>query len=270
MHPLDAHRFVATRAPTPHELHSLVTRLTNKQPIDVRVERDGRIVTLVCASNALTPKSIPLQSNQFEYKRTAPREGFVVHDGDEVSLSVALCYTVNMTQGPRRTIAPFTVLGRIKREVKLQFLRYLEEKTGLHLYNLDAKGAPQEVANITIRPHGIDEGGLDVHGNERDVRFIGAADMFIGSARVKDASRFNELAVRAIGNRRTYGFGTVYLASVRSTRAPEGDDYADAEEVIASGETCAVASMPLLMRAPVSSIVVPTPTRTAACQLSLF
>lgn len=220
----DSHVFIAARIPSAHELHCLVAHLTDKKEIVVKVERNGRVTSVICESEALNLRGgkvlpvVQLETNLFELRRTVLVKPYPVEVDDIATISFNLCYTIHHKSLERngnltgKTTVPFDVLGRIKPEWRKHFLDYLEGQTGLKLYELDSSKRIQMCAEIVIAPEPCSR---DAVGKAGDVWFFGGCHVSI-RARIKDALRFSTLSGRAIGNRRTYGFGSILLGSIEA------------------------------------------------------
>jgi hypothetical protein len=204
--------FVAKRVPSETELHCLVAHLTNKQPVPVKIVRNGRVISVIGAIGAITPKTVVLEHNAFEFKRTEGVQPYAAQAGDIATVSTQLCYTINKTPkagSKGGTVSPIDAYGRIKPECRTHFLTYLEKQTGL-------TGLLAGVAEIGITPlamPSIDE-------RRHKVWFVGAMQLTL-RAHVGDSAVFNALAGVAIGNRRNYGFGAVACDMVEKAVALE-------------------------------------------------
>ena len=204
--------FVAKCVPTETELHCLVAHLTDKQPVPVKIVRNGRVISIIGAVSAVTPKAVALETNAFEFKRIEVVQPYAAQLEDIATVSTQLCYTINKTvrDGAKSaTVAPIDAYGHIKPECRLHFLTYLEKQTGL-------VGLSDEAAEIGITPIAMtadDE-------RKRKVWFVGAMQLTI-RARVGFPIVFNALAGVAIGNRRNYGFGAVACDLLERAFAPE-------------------------------------------------
>lgn len=220
----DSHVFIAARVPNAHELHCLVAHLANKKEIVVKVERNGRVISVICESQALNlwdGKVLPvvqIETNLFELRRTVLVKPYAVEVDDIATISVNLCYSIHHKGLERngnlssKTTVPFDVRGRILPRWRKHFLDYLEGQTGLKLYELDDEKQIQMVAEIVITPEPCSR---DEVGKAGDVWFVGGCHVSI-RARINDALRFATLSGRAIGNRKSYGFGSVLLGSIEA------------------------------------------------------
>lgn len=203
------HTFVAHKVPTERDLHCWFAHQTDKRQIDAKITRNGKVVHLICAPGAIVPKNIVLEFNAFDHKRTEHVKDFGAEAGDLATISTQLCYTVNLTKpvdrenpatGVSRFIkseTPVDAYGKIKPHLRTHFLSYLERATGLA--DLVTGGA-----DIAIVPEPMD---MDRSGRHK-VRLIGNIRITI-TAKVANPDVFNRLAGVAIGNRRSYGFGSV-------------------------------------------------------------
>ncbi len=192
--------FVAKSIPSEIELHCLVAHLTDKQPVAVKIARNGRVISVIGVAGSIVPKTVALESNAFEYKHTEAVPPYAAETGDIATVSTQLCYTINITarDGAKgRTIAPIDVYGHIKPECRAHFLTYLEKQTGL-------TGLLDEAAEIGITPIAMPTDDERKH----KVWFVGAMQLTLRAA-VGEPAVFNALAGVAIGNRRNYGFGAV-------------------------------------------------------------
>ena len=192
--------FVAKNIPSNTELHCLVSHLTNKQTVPVKIQRNGRVISVIGVAGAIAPKAVALETNSFEFKRTDVVCPYDTEAGDIATVSTELCYTINKTPkvGVKGgTVAPIDAYGRIKPECRTHFLTYLEKQTGL-------AGLLEGAAEIGITPLAMPNDDEKRH----KVWFIGAMQLTL-RARVGDPTVFNSLAGVAIGNRRNYGFGAV-------------------------------------------------------------
>lgn len=204
--------FVAKSIPTETELHCLVAHLTDKKAVPVKILRNGRVISIVGVAGAIAPKSLALESNTFEFKRTEVVPLYAAEVGDIATVSTQLCYTINKTTpaGVKgRTVSPIDAYGQIKPECRTHFLTYLEKQTGL-------AGLLNGAADIGITPIAMSADDE----RKRKVWFVGAMELAI-SARVGDPSVFNALAGLAIGNRRNYGFGAVACDMLEKAVAQE-------------------------------------------------
>lgn len=202
-----AHVFVADKLPTEREVHCLLTHHTNKQMIETKIVRNGRVVHLICPAEAFEPRTITLESNRFVFKRTEAAPVYEANAGDIATVSVRLCYTYKKKSARdasgqwlerEKTETVVDLFGQLKPHLRLPFMRYLERETGLG-------GLVEGAADVAILPEPT------TSPEEREnhhVWFIGAMQLNI-RARVRDAAAFNRLAHAAIGNRRSYGFGGV-------------------------------------------------------------
>jgi hypothetical protein len=209
----DSHVFIAERVPTPREIHCLVTRLTNKKEMDFKVERNGRVISVVGEHGVMNPANVQLETNVFQFKRTSGLEPYAIEVGDIATVTTNLCYTIKrrplVVGAAPMTVAPFDLLGRIKPELRVHFLDYLERHTGLKLYELH-NGKVQMLSELAVT--------ADANSDENKtgkVWFVGACHISI-RAKVKNAACFASLSGRAIGNRRSYGFGSMLLNFVES------------------------------------------------------
>lgn len=204
--------FVAKIIPSETELHCLVAHLTDKQPVPVKIVRNGRVISVITTEGLITPKSVALETNAFEFKRTELVPLYVAEVGDTATVSTQFCYTINKTvtaSTKSKTVSPIDAFGRVKPECHSHFLTYLEKQTGL-------SGLLAGAAEIGITPIAMatdDE-------RKRKVWFVGAMQLTI-RARVGDAAVFNRLAGTAIGNRRNYGFGAVSCDMLEKATTPE-------------------------------------------------
>jgi hypothetical protein len=217
--PYVSHVFVAHKPPDERELHCWHAHQTDKALIESKIVRNGRVVHLVCAPGALVPRSIVLDSNSFVFKRTEPAKPFDVSAGAIGTISTRLCYTVHRRPeaGTKSfTEMPVDALGRIKPHLKAQFLGYLEKATGL-------EGLLAGAAELSITAEAI-PGEQE---RQRKVWFNGAMHIVI-RARVRDAGAFNRLAYVSIGNRRSYGFGSVSCDFVEDG-AQDNEQHSEAE-----------------------------------------
>ena len=213
--PCVSHVFVAHQPPDERELHCWHAHQTDKALIESKIVRNGRVVHLVCAPGALVPRSIVLETNSFVFKRTEPARPFDVSAGAIVTISTRLCYTVHrraQAGAKSFTEMPVDAFGRIKPPLKAQFLGYLEKATGL-------EGLLAGAAELSITAEAIP----DEHERQCKVWFIGAMHLVI-RARVRDADTFNRLAYVSIGNRRSYGFGSVSCDFVEDGAQESGHD----------------------------------------------
>lgn len=206
--------FVARNIPNETELHCLVAHLTNKQPVPVKVVRNGRVISIIGTSGAIAPQTVTLVTNAFEFKRIESVNAYAASVGDIATVSTQLCYTINQT--PRAglrgtTVAPIDAYGRIKPEWHTHFLTYLEKQTGL-------TGLVDGAAEIGITPIAMpaeDE-------RKRKVWFVGAMQLTV-RAKVENPAVFNALAGVAIGNRRNYGFGAVACDMLEKVESLEAE-----------------------------------------------
>jgi hypothetical protein len=209
----DSHVFIAERVPTPREIHCLVTRLTNKKEMDFKVERNGRVISVVGEHGVMNPSNVQLETNAFQFKRTSTLELYAIKAGDIATVTTNLCYTIKrrplVVGASPTTVAPFDVLGKIKPELRVHFLDYLARHTGLKLYDLH-NGELQMLSEVAIT---VDMNS-DVYKTGK-VWFVGACHLSI-RARVENAACFASLSGRAIGNRKSYGFGSLMLNFVES------------------------------------------------------
>ena len=192
--------FVAKSIPSEIELHCLVAHLTDKHPVPVKILRNGRVISVIGVAGAIAPKTVALETNAFEFKRTEVVRPYDAEVGDIATVSTQLCYTINKTPkagAKGGTVAPIDAYGRIKPECRTHFLTYLERQTGL-------TGLLEGAAEIGITPLAMPTDDERRH----KVWFVGAIQLTL-RARVGDAAVFNALAGVAIGNRRNYGFGSV-------------------------------------------------------------
>ncbi len=204
--------FVAKSIPSETELHCLVAHLTNKQPVPIKIVRNGRVISVIGAPEAVAPRAVVLATNAFTFKRTEVVPVYVAEVGDIATVSTQICYTINKTAtaGVKgKTVSPIDAFGRIKPECRVHFLTYLEKQTGL-------AGLMDGAAEIGITPLTMP----DDDERKRKVWFVGAMQLTI-SARVGNASVFNALAGVAIGNRRNYGFGAVSCDMLENALAQE-------------------------------------------------
>ena len=204
--------FVAKSIPSKTELHCLVSHLTNKQPVPVKIQRNGRVISVIGAPGAIAPKAVALETNAFEFKRTEVVRPYDTEVGDIATVSTQLCYTINKTPkvGVKGgTVAPIDAYGHIKPECRTHFLTYLEKKTGL-------TGLLDGAAEIGITSLAMPNDDERRH----KVWFVGAMQLTL-RARVGDPTLFNALAGVAIGNRRNYGFGAVACDMVEKAVALE-------------------------------------------------
>lgn len=204
--------FVARSVPSENELHCLVTQLTDKQPIPAKVTRNGRVIGIVSAPEAIAPKTVAIDTNAFEFKRVEAVQPYAAQAGDVATVSVQLCYTINKTAkggAKGHTVSPIDAYGRIKPECEAHFLAYLEKHTGL-------AGLVERAAEIGITPWAMPVDGA----RDRKVWFVGAMDLTM-CARVGNPAVFNALAGVAIGNRRSYGFGAVSCDMLEKAPASE-------------------------------------------------
>ena len=219
---IDTLIFVTKTVPTHSEIHCLVTHLTNKHNIPTRVERNGRLIAISCASKALAGRDIRLESNIFNYLRTDVKDDFNVGLHDWVKISTQMCYTINLTKPTVnrfgrlvKSINPLDHYGHIIKdtkfhypdlkhmEIKTFFYEYLQKVTGLMMNAAtDVEASKPFFENRKANPMQSD--------TEPHVRFEGVIDIVI-SARVADPAVFNQLSYMSIGSRRTYGFGSVFL-----------------------------------------------------------
>lgn len=218
----DSHVFIAERVPTPREIHCLVTRLTNKKERDFKVERNGRVISVVGEHGTMNPITVQLETNVFKFKRTSGLESYAIEVGDVATITTNLCYTIKrrpLVVGARpMTITPFDVFGRLKPYLRVHFLDYLESQTGLKLYELH-DGKVQMLSELAI--------SVDANSDENKsgkVWFVGACHISI-RARVENAACFASLSGRAIGNRKTYGFGAILLNFVESANYVAESDF---------------------------------------------
>lgn len=193
------HRFVADHFPTPWDIHCWCTQQTDKQPIPFKILRNGKVLGLVCAADALTPRSVTQASGRFTYLRTEPAPSFAAREGDIASISLRLSYAISRrhTNGKKFTLSPWDTYGRIKKDLHTHFMAYLEQQTGLT--GLAAGHAEFGLQAIAL---------LSPQDRRRNVWLPSVADIGI-RARVADAAKFQMLAFQAIGNHRSYGLGSV-------------------------------------------------------------
>ena len=192
--------FVSRRIPSENELHCLVTQLTDKQQVSVKVIRNGRVIGVVSDNGAISPKTVALDTNAFEFKRIETVAPYAARPGDIATVSTQLCYVINKTgRGGAKgsTVSPIDAYGRIKPQCREHFLAYLEKHTGF-------SGLVEGAAEVGTTPWGMPSD----YERMRKVWFVGAVNLTI-RARVGNADVFNTLAGVAIGNRRSYGFGAV-------------------------------------------------------------
>lgn len=203
---LESHQFRTFSDPTPAEIHRLIVHLVGKRHTDLRIIRSHRGVSVIVPLGAAYPSDLYLQSNGFEFQGSTPACRFEVERGDVARISFDLCYTINSPIKHGRlgkTQVPFDRAGCIKPACKEHFLRYLERATGLALLQADT-------SKISIRPYASVPGKPSIK-----AMYVGASAVEI-EAVVQDSLRFSSLAGRSIGNRRTYGFGSVVLEQVLS------------------------------------------------------
>lgn len=206
----EGHAFVASRTPTPRDLHALATHLTGKGDAPPKFERNGRVVTVVTRKDRLEGRSIELERNAFVYRRTVDVAPWTAKIGDIATVSARLCYTIHQRNAAGKLCkrSPFDPLGRLQRQYRTHFLHYLERATGLG----PLSRGTAELGFVV--PADIERGPPDAK-----VWFNGVIDLTIRARVVEDAV-FNALAGTAIGNRRSYGFGAVSCDDLeRSTEA---------------------------------------------------
>ena len=192
--------FVSRSVSTENELHCLVTQLTDKQLVPVKVVRNGRVIGIVAKAGAIAPKSVALDTNAFEFKRVEAVLPYAAQAGDTVTVSTQLCYTIHKTAtagAKAHTMSPIDGYGRVKPECEAHFLAYLEKQTGL-------VGLVNHASSVGIKPWAMPVDDA----RKSKVWFVGAMSLTL-CARVGDPAVFNALAGVAIGNRRSYGFGAV-------------------------------------------------------------
>ena len=195
----DCHLFVATRAPTPRELHCLVAHLTDRRERPVKVEVEDRWVGVSLPEGAHDAASVTLRTVGFDYRRTVTEAPWTARIGDVATIATRLCYRVHGRRADGRSSKrpAFDERGKLRAEHAEHTLRHLETVTGLTglLDGTAAMGAgvPRDVPEVR-RHHRIWLNGVV----ELTVR-----------ARVAAPETFNALAGVAIGHRRSYGFGAV-------------------------------------------------------------
>lgn len=204
--------FVAKNVPSEQEVHCLVAQLTDKQNIPVKILRNGRVISLVCETGSITSSPVVLDTNTFEFKRTEIVQPYLAEKGDIATISTRLCYTINKTVpgGSKRvTVTPVDFYGRIKPDLRDHFLSYLEKQTGLD-------GLVSGAAEIGINPEAMPSDEQ----RQRKVWFVGVIELTL-RARVDNPQVFNALAGVSIGNRRSYGFGSVSCDMLEKVGATE-------------------------------------------------
>jgi len=197
----DAHVFVATRQPSPRELHCLATHLTDKVDVPVKIERNGRVIRVCLPAGRFVARPVQLDTNAFVHRETLALAPWSAESGDIATISMRLCYTIHEGEdGSRkaRKRTPFHPENRLHRQYRKHFLAYLEQKTGLAVVNGDAQISIVVAAAPTPEERA------------QKVWFNGLAELKV-RAPVVNLTTFGHLAGAAIGNRRTYGFGSVFL-----------------------------------------------------------
>lgn len=192
--------FIAKSVPTAHEIHCLVAHYLDKRDVPVKVVRNGRVISVISSVAITPPRAVGLDTNHFEYKRTETLFPFTAEAGDIATISTHLCYTIKKTVVDGRknvTLSPLDCYGHIKPGLRHHFLEYLEKQTGL-------AGLVDGTAEIGITPDAF----VTEDDRRRKVWLTGAMHLTL-KACVGNPAVFNALAGLAIGNRRSYGFGSI-------------------------------------------------------------
>lgn len=199
-----AHKYIfqANYPTTPNELHCLWATLTdkayvNQENFQFRVEAQDKTVVIVSPVE-LPEVDVALRTNEFVFIRKSVQEAHSIKEGQMVQLQGEFAYSIHCRE-TNKDRCPVNARGQIDPELKARFLAYLSRVTGLETTGANVKA-------LTVTRYDISRGRTNVWLN--DVLSFNLISV------VKDADTLNNLAVSAIGRRKSYGLGNTCVVPI--------------------------------------------------------
>lgn len=194
------HQFRASVQPTEKHLHCLWNVLTNKafnnaNP-EFKIIPNGKLIGIT-TSLSIPVRDVVLDDLSFKYLRSNQIESTLYSTGLMVHAQGNLCYSMHSTK-TKKDLCPVGLDGELRKDTKLHFLTYLTQSTGLDFIAADKEGH----LNFSREDRSI--------GYEDKVR-LNDIIIFDITTTVVDNLKVNSLPFRAIGRRKSYGFGHVSI-----------------------------------------------------------
>jgi hypothetical protein len=208
--PFVKHVFRAKSRPTPKELHCLWATLTDKAHVNdsdavYRISTNHKLVSIVC-DEGIPSVTVELDTNAFVPLRAEPVMVTAIQPGQMVRVQGALAYSIHDTK-TNKDLCPVDALGQLKAQGRGHFLAYLSKQLGLDVATAFKDGQATFSWDDWSEPD--DKVWLN------DVILVDV----IGT--VIDAERLNQLPVRAIGRRKSYGAGAFSVVEVAASEVPD-------------------------------------------------
>jgi len=197
------HTYRSTNPATPKELHCFFATLTdkghvNQEKVPFKISQNGRLVLVTCEQE--TPlAAVELETNRFERLRSAKALAYSFATGAHVSVQGELAYSVHKT-GSNKKLCPVDARGELKRELREAFLAYLTRATGVDCASAHAAGMLALAWEDRSSPQ--DKVWLN---DVITLNLVGA---------VVCADTVNQLAVKSVGRRRSYGLGALQVSVI--------------------------------------------------------
>lgn len=196
------HQFRATKTPSEKHIHCLWNHLTdkkfNQQNPDFKIVPNGRIINVFVDSKIILElKDVLLNDLSFNYLKSHSAESTNYQNEQFVHAQGNLSYSIH-SQITKKDICPVELTGQLRDEHKVHFLKYISSSTGL-----DFEDAYKNKNLHFSREQRSDIVNDKVHLND--------VLLFDVTARIIDQDKVNSLPYRAIGRRKSYGFGHVHI-----------------------------------------------------------
>lgn len=209
--------WIADKMPTPELLHNLYTsirflnaKVPNLQE-DFKIWNDGRSIFII-----MDKDKIENNNQSFIFDRVKVKLLKIVNfnstdfkNGDIVDISGVISYSVkyykdesNHSRLKPVEVCPVNMEGKFKSGLKGNFLKYLENETGLRF-----TGMSEDKQRLRFERLFTDEKEIyEKTGNSKKV-FIKNVIFLSGVLEVIDENKVNSLSYKMLGKKRSYGLG---------------------------------------------------------------
>lgn len=213
--------WLTDKMPSPQILHNLYTSIRfakekeNNLNEDFKIWHDGRTIFIIMDEDKIqnNASNFSFEGIKIKLLRTVTFNPSNFIKGDIVSLNGVINYAYKhykdengvVLKKPKES-CPVTMKGTLKSEMKISFLEYLENTTGLALKNMT-----EDKERLRFERLFIDE--KDIYQQKVMTKKIMIKNLILisGLLEVIDENKANALAYKMIGKKRSYGFGNMTL-----------------------------------------------------------
>jgi len=211
--------WLADKMPTPEILHNLYTsiRFAKEKKDNLNEEfkiwQDGRTIFIIMDEDKIenNASNFSFSNIKIKFIRKIPLTQNHFMKGDIVSFSGVINYVYKhykdengmLLKKPKES-CPVNMEGKFKSGLKIPFLEYLENTTGLAFKNM-----AEDKERLRFERLFSDE--KDIYQNNTNQKKIMIKNLILisGLLEVIDENKANALAYKMIGKKRSYGFGNM-------------------------------------------------------------